>query len=53
MSLTKDEVSDLKSLQERAKECAIAVRDATLSKQQADNALESWLYLHTEKETPR
>ena len=49
--LTKEDISDLKSLILRVEETALQLRNATLAKQDADRALEGWLFKHTERTT--
>ena len=49
--LTKDDVSDLKSLILRVEESALQLRNATLAKQDADRALAGFLSKHTERTT--
>lgn len=48
MSITKDEVSDLKSLIDRAEQCAVRLQVAQAEKARADSNLESWLLRNTE-----
>jgi hypothetical protein len=47
VKLSATEISDLKSLIDRAKECAVNFRNAELSKMQAEGQLESWIFAHT------
>lgn len=42
--MTKDQISDLQSLIERAKQCAVGFRNAELAKAEADRQLESFLF---------
>ena len=49
--LSKDEISDLKSLISRAELCAVELRNADLSKKEADRQLENWLLTHAERNT--
>ena len=46
--LSKDEVSDLKSLLDRVVNTAVTLHAAQHDKNAAERALESWIWAHTE-----
>jgi len=48
MSMTKEELSDLKSLICQAEELALALHKVQQAKDAADKRLSTWLAMHTE-----
>ena len=52
MSLTKDDVSDLKSLIDRVESSAISVQIVQDAQADAKHQLANWLLKHTERDAP-
>lgn len=46
--MTKEDVSDLKSLIDRAEQCAVRLQVAQTEKARADSNLENWLLRNTQ-----
>jgi len=49
--MTKEEISDLKSLQSRVRQYDLLAQEAMQTLREAENKLESWLWEHTDQES--